>query len=61
MSKPEVERQKSPNLGFWGRIGLESLWIFCKFFSILPYWFRYYVVEPPFSVRCACCVTVIGS
>ena len=46
MSKPEVERQKSPNLGFWGRIGLESLWIFCKFFSILPYWFRYYVVEP---------------
>ena len=46
MNKPEVERQKSPNLGFWGRIGLESLWIFCKFFSILPYWFRYYVVEP---------------
>ena len=26
--------------------GLGSLWIFCKFFSILPYWFRYYVVEP---------------
>ena len=46
MNKPEVERQKSPNLGFWGRIGLESLWIFCKSFSILPYWFRYYVVEP---------------
>lgn len=33
-------------LGFWGRIALEALWLFCKVFSRLPYWLRYCVIQP---------------
>lgn len=32
-------------LNFGQRIALELLWGFCLFFSWLPYWFKYYVVE----------------
>lgn len=28
------------------RVGLEMLWWGAKFFAILPYWFKFYVVEP---------------
>lgn len=27
------------------RVRLECLWCLCRFFAILPHWFRYYVVE----------------
>ncbi len=39
-------RLKNDNakLSFWQRVGLESLWILCKFVSILPHWFQYYVI-----------------
>lgn len=42
MNSPIAEKQE---LGFWSKVTLESLWIFCKIFAWLPYWFRYYVVE----------------
>lgn len=32
-------------LNLWQRIGLELLWIMCRFVAILPYWFQYYVIQ----------------
>lgn len=32
-------------LSFVQRIGLESLWLAARLFAVLPYWFKYHVVE----------------
>lgn len=32
-------------LTFSQKIALESLWLSARFFAVLPYWFKYYVVE----------------
>lgn len=36
---------QSDGLTFFQRIGLETLWGSARLFSILPHWFKYYVVE----------------
>ncbi len=35
---------KSSNLNFWQRVALESVWFSCRVVSVLPRWFRYYVI-----------------
>lgn len=37
---------KIEELNFGQRIGLEVLWWGAKLFAVLPYWFKFYVVEP---------------
>ena len=32
-------------LTFWQRVGLEVLWILCKFISILPHFVQYYIIQ----------------
>ena len=36
---------KHKELNFLQRIGLELMWAFAWLFAIMPYWFKYYVVE----------------
>ena len=36
---------KHTQLNLLQRIWLEVLWQLARFFAILPYWFKYYVVE----------------
>ncbi len=33
------------DLNFRQRIGLEALWLVARLFAIMPYWFKYYIVE----------------
>jgi len=40
------DRSRDGELTLWQRTQLELLWGFCRAFSWLPYWFRYYVVQP---------------
>lgn len=37
---------KKRELTFWQRIELECLWYSCCLFARLPYWLRYYVIQP---------------
>ena len=32
-------------LNFMQKVGLEILWFLCRAFAVMPYWFKYYVVE----------------
>ena len=36
---------KRTQLNRFQRVRLEVLWLMARFFAILPYWFKYYVVE----------------
>ena len=36
---------KRAELNFAQKVWLESLWLGARFFAVLPYWFKYYVVE----------------
>lgn len=36
---------KTTELTLMQRIGLESLWLGARVFAVMPYWFKYYVVE----------------
>lgn len=36
---------KPSELTFMQRIGLETLWASARVFAVMPYWFKYYVVE----------------
>ena len=36
--------EKKPNLSFGQRVALESLWIICRGFALLPHWVRYHVL-----------------
>lgn len=36
---------KSVELTFRQRIGLETLWFVARLFAMMPYWFKYYIVE----------------
>lgn len=38
-------KSDSAKLNFWQRVGLESMWILCKFISVLPYFVQYYIVQ----------------
>ena len=38
-------KNDSAKLNFWQRVGLESMWILCKFISVLPYFVQYYIVQ----------------
>ena len=38
-------RMKRAELNFAQKVWLESLWLGARFFAVLPYWFKYYVVE----------------
>ena len=40
----------------WQRAGLETLWALCCGFALLPYWFRYYVVENIVFFILFCCL-----
>ena len=37
-------------LTFAQRVGLELLWLWAWLFAVMPYWFKYYVVENLFYV-----------
>lgn len=32
-------------LNFWQKIGLESLWVLCRFIAILPYFVQHYIIQ----------------
>ena len=36
---------RSEKLNFLQRLTLETLWIAAKAFAVMPYWFKYHVVE----------------
>lgn len=36
---------KSVELSFFQRVGLELLWFAARLFAMMPYWFKYYIVE----------------
>lgn len=36
---------KHAEMTFLQRLGLESLWLTARLFAVMPYWFKYYVVE----------------
>lgn len=38
-------KNDSVNLSFWQKVGLECMWILCKFISIMPYFVQYYIIE----------------
>lgn len=38
-------KNDSVNLSFWQKAGLESMWILCKFISVMPYFVQYYIIE----------------
>ncbi len=38
-------KRKNEELTLMQRIALESLWLLARGFAVLPYWFKYYVVE----------------
>lgn len=49
---------KRAELNFAQKVWLESLWLGARFFAVLPYWFKYYVVENLlFSYSTTACVT----
>lgn len=35
----------NPTLNRWQRLALELIWGFCRLFALLPYWFKFYVIE----------------
>ena len=35
----------SVKLNFWQRVGLELLWILCKFIAIMPYFVQHYIIQ----------------
>ena len=37
--------KKRTELNLLQRIWLEILWVLARLFAVLPYWFKYYVVE----------------
>lgn len=37
--------KSSVKMNFFQRLQLETLWYSCRAFAVLPYWFRYFVVE----------------
>lgn len=40
-----MARTKHTQLNLFQRIWLECMWQLARFFAVLPYWFKYYVVE----------------
>ncbi len=32
-------------LGFWKKVGLEVMWMLCKFIAILPHFVQYYIIQ----------------
>ena len=41
-----MSKQKEINLKWYKRVALELLWGLCFLVSILPRWFRYYLLQP---------------
>ena len=41
-------------LNGWQRARLEILWLLCRFISVLPYWFQYYVLQELLCIILRC-------
>lgn len=51
----QMATTKHPHLNLFQRLWLEMMWLLARLFAILPYWFKYYVVESVlFVLLCYC-------